>query len=180
MVKHSRTFLVYNIMIANIVREKRIDLSYPIQNFDSSKEIATVGLFTDNIQYEFSNHWINLKPRSKQIKAETYTRRKLIDLVEGKSEITQFDKNPQIKRMNMLEGITEVALNLNKLKDGKPSNIYLSITWLSMAIIYNLNPTPLSIDEYFMMSHRQGNAKLEYNGVFRAQLCMIIGSRSVK
>ena len=36
------------------------------------------------------------------------------------------------------------------------------------------------IDEYSMMSHCLGNAKLEYNGVFRAQLCMITGSRSVK
>ena len=36
-----------------------------------------------------------------------------------------------------------------------------------------------SIDEYSMMSHRQGNAKLEYNGVFMPQLCMITG-RSVK
>ena len=36
------------------------------------------------------------------------------------------------------------------------------------------------IDEYSMMSHRQANAKLEYNGVFRAQLCMITDSRSVK
>ena len=36
------------------------------------------------------------------------------------------------------------------------------------------------IDKYFMMSHRQGNEKLEYNGVFRAQLCMITSSRSVK
>ena len=37
-----------------------------------------------------------------------------------------------------------------------------------------------TIDEYSMMSHRQGNAKLEYNGVFRAQLCMITRSKSVK
>ena len=36
------------------------------------------------------------------------------------------------------------------------------------------------IDEYSMMSHREGNSKLEYNAVFRAQLCMITGSRSVK
>ena len=37
-----------------------------------------------------------------------------------------------------------------------------------------------SIDKYFMMSHGQGNAKLEYNGVFKAGLCMITGSRSMK
>ena len=38
----------------------------------------------------------------------------------------------------------------------------------------------LCIDEYAMMSHRQGNAKLEYNGVFRVQLYMITGGRSMK
>ena len=36
------------------------------------------------------------------------------------------------------------------------------------------------IDEYFMISHCQGNAKLEHNGGFRAQLGIFIGTRSVK
>ena len=42
-------------------------------------------------------------------------------------ELTQFE-NEQINRMNKLEGITEMALNLNELdnannlEDGKPSN----------------------------------------------------------
>ena len=36
------------------------------------------------------------------------------------------------------------------------------------------------IDEYFMISHCQGNAKLEYNGGFRAQLGIFTGTRSVK
>ena len=37
-----------------------------------------------------------------------------------------------------------------------------------------------SIDEYFMISHCQGNAKLEYNGGFRAQLGIFTGTKSVK
>ena len=37
-----------------------------------------------------------------------------------------------------------------------------------------------AIDEYFMISHCQGNAKLEYNGGFRAQLGIFAGTRSVK
>ena len=36
------------------------------------------------------------------------------------------------------------------------------------------------IDEYSMMSHRQGNAKLEYNGDFRAQTCIVTGNKCVK
>ena len=31
--------------------EKRIDLSYSIQNFDSDKEIAVIIMLRDNIQY---------------------------------------------------------------------------------------------------------------------------------
>ena len=45
-----------------------------------------------------------------------------------------------------------------------------------LPLVENFQP----IDEYSMISHRQGNAKLGYNGVSRAQLCMITGSRSVK
>ena len=42
------------IRINNVLGEKRIDLSYPIKNFDSSKEVAVVCVFSDNIQYEFT------------------------------------------------------------------------------------------------------------------------------
>ena len=34
--------------------EKTIDLSYPIQNFDSSKEVAVVRMLSDNIQYKMT------------------------------------------------------------------------------------------------------------------------------
>ena len=47
------------ITINNIKGEKRIDLSYSIQNFDStaergeaSREIAVIGMLTDNVKYE--------------------------------------------------------------------------------------------------------------------------------
>ena len=39
--------------INDIIGESRIDLSYLIKNFDSSKEITIVGVFNDKIQYEF-------------------------------------------------------------------------------------------------------------------------------
>ena len=40
------------ITINNIKEEKRIDLSYSIQNFDSDKEIAVTRMFSDNVKYE--------------------------------------------------------------------------------------------------------------------------------
>ena len=40
------------ITINNIKGEKRIDLSYSIQNFDSDKEIAVIRMLSDNVQYQ--------------------------------------------------------------------------------------------------------------------------------
>ena len=40
------------ITINNIKGEKRIDLSYSIQNFDSDKEIAVIRTLSDNVQYQ--------------------------------------------------------------------------------------------------------------------------------
>ena len=40
------------ITINNIKGEKRIDLSYSIQNFNSDKEIAVIRMLSDNFQYE--------------------------------------------------------------------------------------------------------------------------------
>ena len=40
------------ITINNIKGEKRIDLSYSIQNFDSSKEVAVIRMLSDNVQYQ--------------------------------------------------------------------------------------------------------------------------------
>ena len=48
------------ITINDIIGEKTIDLSYPIQNFDSSKEVAVVSMFSDKIQYKVTEIF-NLK-----------------------------------------------------------------------------------------------------------------------
>ena len=40
------------ITINNIKDEKRIDLSYSIQNFDSDKEIAVIRMLSNNVKYE--------------------------------------------------------------------------------------------------------------------------------
>ena len=59
------------VTIDGIKGEKRIDLSYPIRNFESSKEVAVVGLFSDNTQYELTKPWtIELNQMSKSIRLE--------------------------------------------------------------------------------------------------------------
>ena len=40
------------ITINNIKGEKRIDLSYTIQNFDSNKEIAVIRMLSHNVKYK--------------------------------------------------------------------------------------------------------------------------------
>ena len=40
------------ITINNIKGEKRIDLCYSIQNFDSDKEIAVIRMLSNNVKYE--------------------------------------------------------------------------------------------------------------------------------
>ena len=40
------------ITINNIKGEKRIDLSYSIQNFDSDKEITVIRMLSNNVKYE--------------------------------------------------------------------------------------------------------------------------------
>ena len=42
------------ITITDIKGEKMIHLSYPNQNFDSSKEVANVIMLSDNIQYKMT------------------------------------------------------------------------------------------------------------------------------
>ena len=40
------------ITINNIKCEKRIDMSYSIQNFNSGKEIAVIRMLSDNVKYQ--------------------------------------------------------------------------------------------------------------------------------
>ena len=94
--------------------KKRVDLTYPIWG----KEVAVVSLFSDNIQYKFTESWmIELELGNKQMTAETYTRRELIVIVEGRIELTQFDKHPPINRTNKLAGIIKMAFSLDELEN---------------------------------------------------------------
>ena len=76
------------ITIDDIIGEKTIDLSYPIQNFNSSKEVAVVSMFSNNIQYKVTETF-NLKlidNSEKQISNGSYTKRE-IDVIAGRKPI---------------------------------------------------------------------------------------------
>ena len=123
------------ITINNIKGEKRIDLSYSIQNFDSDKEIAVIRMLSDNVQYQILKLRAVMDPISdakKTIPSGTYAGRQLLSMLEGMVELNQFEVADQVTKTNKLKGITEITLNLDELnnsvnlKDGRPSNELLT------------------------------------------------------
>ena len=123
------------ITINNIKGEKRIDLSYSIQNFDSGKEIAVIRMLSDNVQYQVLKLRAVMDPISNAkstIPSGTYAGRELLSMLEGIGELNQFEVDDQFIKTNKLKGITEITLNLDELnnsdnlKDGKPSNELLT------------------------------------------------------
>ena len=131
------------ITINDVIGEKRIDLSYPIQNLDSSMErlvahyaeIAVIRMLNDNVQYQILELRAVMDPISntkKMIPSGTYAGRELLSIVEGMVELNQFAVDDQVIKKNKLKGITEMIINLNELdnsdnlKDGRPSNELLT------------------------------------------------------
>ena len=123
------------IMINDIKSEKTIDLSYSIQNFDSSKEIAVIRMLSDNVQYQILKLRSVMDPildTKKMIPGRTYAGRELLSMLEGMVELDQFVVDDQVIKKSKLKGITEMILNLNELdnsdnlKDGRPGNELLT------------------------------------------------------
>ena len=119
------------ITINNIKGEKRIDLSYSIQNFDSDKEIAVIRMLSHNVKYKILKLRAVMDPISnmkKMIPSGTYAGIELLSMLEGMVELNEFLVDDQVTKTNKLKGITEITLNLNELnnsdnlKDGRPSN----------------------------------------------------------
>ena len=119
------------ITINNIKGEKRNDLSYSIQNFDSGKEITVIRMLSNNVKYEILKLRLVMDPISeakKTIPSGTYAGRQLLFIVEGMVELNQFGIDDQVTKTNKLKGITEMIINLDELnnsdnlKDGRPSN----------------------------------------------------------
>ena len=123
------------ITINNIKGEKRIDLSYSIQNFDSDKEIPVIRMLSDNVQYLILKLRSVMDPISdtkKMIPKGAHAGRELISMLEGIVELNQFEVDDQVTKTNKLKGITEITINLDELhnsfnlKDGRPSNELLT------------------------------------------------------
>ena len=123
------------ITINNIAGEKRIDLSYSIQNFDTDKETAVIRMLSDNVKYVILKLRTVLDPISdskKLIPKGTYASRELLSMLEGIIELNQFEVDDQVTKTNKLKGITEITLNLDELnnsdnlKDERPSNSLLT------------------------------------------------------
>ena len=103
------------ITINNIKGEKRIDLSYSIQNFNSSKErlgtssveIAVIRMLSDNVKNEILKLRAVMDPISnakKTIPSGTYAGRELLSIVKGMVELNQFVVDDQVIKMNNLKG----------------------------------------------------------------------------
>ena len=127
------------ITINNIKGEKRIDLCYSIQNFNSSKEhfgthtaeITVIRMLSDNVKYEILELRAVMDPISnmkKMIPSGTYVGGELHSIVEGMVELNQFVVDDQVIKKNKLKGITNMIINLDELnnsdnlKDGHSSN----------------------------------------------------------
>ena len=123
------------ITVNNIKGEKRIDLSYSIQNFDPDKEIAVIRMLSDNVKYEIlklRSVMDSISDTQKMIPKGAYAGRELISMLEGMVELNQFEIDDQVTKTNKLKGITEITLNLDELnnsvnlKAGRPSNSLLT------------------------------------------------------
>ena len=124
------------ITINNVIGEKRIDLSYPIRNFDSNKEVVVINMSSDNIEYEIIKpHTIiaSIAPgNDKLILSKTYSGRELISVLEGMTAFTHFVDDERVIKTSKLGRITEMIFNLNELdnannlEDGRPSNVLLT------------------------------------------------------
>ena len=117
-------------MINNVIGEKRINLSYPIQNFDTGKEVAVVSMFSDNIQYEMTEPF-NLKlidGSKKQILNGSYSKREIDAIAERKRILADLSNDLRIIRTNKLAKVIDMIFNLNELgnsgnlEDGRPSD----------------------------------------------------------
>ena len=124
--KHFKKYITIN----DVIGEKTIDLSYPIPNFGSSKEIAVISMLCENTQYEMTKP-LKLKladGSEKEELSKTYMSRELTAFVERKHIISDLDNDPQIIKTNKLAKVTNMSLNLdeldntNNLEDGHPSN----------------------------------------------------------
>ena len=119
------------IMINDIIGSKTIDLSYPIRNFDSRKEIAVVSFFSKNVQYWVTGDDLKFELKTGKevslLKGMMYTDEELNATIGLEYKSTMLRNNYGTKK-NKLGDITEMVISLNELdnsnnlEDGRPSS----------------------------------------------------------
>ena len=137
--------------INKIIGEKTIDLSCPINNHESLKEIAIVDVFSDNVQYEITTPLLfELKvgevKTKKAIPSGTYTSRELSSFISGNTKLTPLDKDPRVVKTNKLANVFKLNFALAELDnnynldDGVLSNVLLSYHVTDYGGVTNFEP----------------------------------------
>ena len=103
------------IMINDIKGEKTIDLSYPIQNFGSSKEIAVVSLFSENVHYWLTGDNLKFELKTGKevllLKGMMYMDEEQNSMIGLEYKSTMLHNNHATKK-NKLGDITEMGYQL--------------------------------------------------------------------
>ena len=105
------------ITITDIVRKKRINLPYVIQNLDSSKEFAVVSMFSNNTQYKMKEPLkvLPITNKEKQLLEGVFTGREL-NTSAGRTLITTPpNANDNTIKTNKLACLLEMVLSLDEL-----------------------------------------------------------------
>ena len=118
---------------SHIVGEKKIDLTYPIRNLDSSSEVTVVSMLSNNVQYQIKERLkvLLIINEERQLLEGVFTDRELNASTGRKLITTPLDANNNIVKTGKLACITEMVLSLEELnntdnlEDGRLSNILL-------------------------------------------------------
>ena len=114
------------ITINDIIGEKRIDLSYPIQG----REMTVVSMLSNNVQYWLQGSIEVLLKTGKKIVLNkgVYTDRELNSLIGLELKLQMLSSCNDVLRTNKLEKVMKTVFSLDELdnsdnlEDGKPSN----------------------------------------------------------
>ena len=118
------------ITVNDVTDSKRIDLSYSIKIFDSSKRVAVVSMLSNNVQYWLQGSIEVLLKTGKKIVLNkvVYTDRELNATIGQELKSQMLDSSNDVLRTNKLEKVTKMTISLDELdnsnnpKDGKPRN----------------------------------------------------------
>ena len=128
------------VTIDDVIGEKMFDLSYLIQNFNSSKEVAVISMFSNNIQYKVTETFY-----LKLIDNGSYTKREIDTIVGRKPILADLSNDCKVIETNKLAKVIDMIFNLSELensgnlKDRRPSDA-LFMYYVKVLCILNHKP----------------------------------------